>query len=245
MKKLLFVFLILNVLTPWIQATELWEASYGKLLKKYVYHDGVDYQLWKNNPQDMEELNKLVESLALKTTVTREPHTRLAYLINTYNILVLKGVLDMYPVKSVRDIAPEFGFFHEKRFIFEGTPVSLNHVEKDLLLKTFKDPHIHFAVNCASISCPPLLNEPYTASKVMIQLESVTRTFLEQNPEAVRLEKNRYLLSSLFSWYAADFATQGSALNFINRYRKQPLPPNAKIEYLDYNWNLNQSSVRK
>jgi hypothetical protein len=133
-----------------------------------------------------------------------------------------------------------FGFFTGDRIRVAGEKMSLNRLEKEKIIKGFKEPRIHFAVNCASVSCPPLYSEPFTAEQLETQLDLLTRRFLNNNPQAVRLDQERYLLSSIFDWYEGDFKASGGVLAFINRYRSQPIPEKSKIGFMDYDWKLNE-----
>jgi Protein of unknown function, DUF547 len=121
--------------------------------------------------------------------------------------------------------------------------VSLNQIEKELLLGTFPDARIHFAINCASVSCPPLSAIPFRATTLSVQLDELTRNFLQKNPEAMQLRGDSASLSALFDWYAADFASDGGVISFINRYRIPLLNPKLKLTYLPYNWKLNESPI--
>jgi hypothetical protein len=243
LKKGLCLGLALLTFSPLHLSAEPWEADYTLLLQKYVRKDGVNYRAWHENTQDRQKLDTIIDSIRSRGPAQSDPQSMISYHINSYNAWVLKGVLDAYPINTVRDIAPLFGFFTSKRIEVAGKKMSLNHLEKELLLKQFKDPRIHFAVNCASFSCPPLLNQAYTAKELNLQLNQATREFLNQNPEALVFgnEPNQVKLSSLFDWYASDFKAAGGVIPFLNQYRTQPLNPKSKISYLKYNWNLNES----
>lgn len=219
-----------------------WEEDYASLLKKYAGPSGVRYASWKQHTDDLEKLARITQTIQNRPLTGKKIPEEKAFLINAYNIWVLKGVLDAHPILSVLDTAPNFGFFSENRLMLNGKKTSLNDLEKNLLLKTFRDPRIHFALNCASRSCPPLSSEPFRASKIDVQLDAVTRTFLDANPEAVRLSPDgrELRISSLFDWYAGDFEPSGGVTAFINKYRRNPLPPSLKPGFLPYMWNLNE-----
>jgi hypothetical protein len=243
MKTLLLGFILLGTqLLSSQAAAESWEPAYTALLQKYVQEGQVDYASWKKNSSDLQQLDSIIQSISRQGPSSLTKNGRLAYHLNAYNAWVLKGVLDRYPVNSVREIAPMFGFFTGKRIVLNGQKISLNHLEKQLLLKEFQDPRIHFAINCASISCPPLSNRAFTETDLEQQLNAVTTTFLNSNPEALRLDQNttRLHVSSLFDWYAGDFKPSGGTIPFINRYRSSKLPENSNPSFQDYNWQLNQ-----
>ncbi len=224
-----------------LPASEPWEADYAALLKSYVSTEGIRYEAWHNNKNDVEKLSAITRQIAKTGPSSTSREASLAYHINAYNIWMLHEVLQHYPIKSVRDIAPIFGVFTGRRIEVAGEKMSLNHLEKQILLKDLAEPRVHFAVNCASISCPPLLSEPFTAAKVQEQLETVSHAFLsEAGPHSYLPDKDGKSLrvSSLFDWYQADFDPPGT-IAFINRYRSSPLSDNLKISFLEYDWNLN------
>jgi len=107
------------------------------------------------------------------------------------------------------------------------------------LRKEFEEPRIHFAINCASVSCAPLLNEAFVASKIDAQLEKVAKTFVNDKTRN-KIAANTVQISSLFSWFKGDFTKNGSVIDFLNKYSSVKISPNAKVSHLDYNWNLNE-----
>jgi len=230
--------------SAWSQS---WLPAYNHLIHTYRSDAGIDYVAWKKNKNDLKQLDKIVGALASQTPPDTNDAREIAYYTNAYNILVLHGVLSETPLKSVKDIAFNFGFFSKKRFVLGGKKVSLNDIEKVQLLKQFGDARIHFIVNCASTSCPPLPMVAVTPENLEYLMNSSTQQFLNYHPEGVRtLSDNSYALSKLFEWYQHDFeAAAGSFTEFINRYRTAPLAPGAKIRYLDYSWDLNQATAAR
>lgn len=224
-----------------LPAQEPWENDYAALLRTYATPAGVRYQAWHANAQDRQKLAAITGQIAAKGPSSPSREAALAYHLNAYNAWMLHLVLQSYPIESVRDIAPLFGVFTGKRIQVAGTRMSLNHLEKQLILPTFREPRVHFALNCASASCPPLLNEPFTAARLDAQLDRVTRAFLASpGPHAYQIKDRRLLASKIFDWYRTDFAPPG-VIPFINRYRPQPLPANLSLGFLEYNWALNQA----
>jgi hypothetical protein len=152
---------------------------------------------------------------------------------------MLRIVLENYPIKSVRDIAPLFGVFTQPRIMLGGKKVSLNYLEKSILIPEFKDPRVHFAINCASASCPPLLDAPYSAAKLNAQLDAQSKAFA--NGSGVRVSGNKAQLSKIFDWYSADFKASGEATGFLNKYRSEPIAAGTKLSYFEYDWSLNEA----
>jgi hypothetical protein len=157
----------------------------------------------------------------------------------------VKLILDFYPTKSIRDLGPKLKIplikdvWHYKFFKIAGVDMSLDEVEHGILRKEFDEPRIHFAINCASISCPPLLNEAFVADKLEAQLTKVTVAFIN-DPVRNKLGTQSVQLSSIFSWFTGDFTKEGTLIEFLNKYSKVKIAPNAKVSFLDYNWNLNE-----
>ena len=243
LKKSLLILLATSLLATsgWSQS---WLSDYNTLLATYRSESGIDYSAWKNNATDLQKLDGIVKALATQPPPDTNDATEIAYYTNAYNLLVLHGVLAETPLKSVKDIASNFGFFSQKRFTLGGEKVSLNEIEKTRLLKQFGDARIHFIVNCASTSCPPLPPVALTSENLETIMNTATASFLNQHPEGIRkVDERHYALSKLFDWYQGDFkGSSGSVLSFVNRYRGDPVPENARIRYLDYSWDLNQAN---
>ncbi|WP_198330601.1 DUF547 domain-containing protein [Psychrobacter cibarius] len=182
---------------------------------------------------------------------------QLAFLINVYNAGTVELVLTKYPnIKSIKDIGGIFGSPWKQDFVtLLGKKRSLDDIEHNLIRgsKRYNEPRIHFAVNCASIGCPALLNDAFTGSKLDKQLEQVTSKFLADSSRN-RLKGNTLEISPIFKWYKEDFETNWRVTNdlegFLARYssslglnKSQTTELKAgkmKIGYTDYNWSLNK-----
>jgi hypothetical protein len=176
---------------------------------------------------------------------------RLAFWINAYNAFTLRLILDHYPITSIRKIGWLPGAAFRKEFIpmpeLKGSSISLDGIEHGTLRADFREPRIHFALVCASHSCPPLRNEAYRASDLNQQLDDQARTFLRDT------RKNRFdpntntlYLSLIFDWFRADFeAAAESVPAYIARYMDDPRVngPEVRVEFLDYDWSLNDQST--
>jgi len=224
---------------PLISTTEnssvnLDHSAWDALLKKYVNADGdVNYKGFQNDREALHEyLDYLSENKPNKKWSVQE---QLAYYINTYNAYTLNLILDNYPVKSIRDLDGPW----TKAIVPVGdVMMSLAGIENSLLRK-MNEPRIHFAINCASFSCPKLLNEAFTAGKINEQLERVTLDFI--NSEKNEIGENSVRLSSIFDWYKKDFTGNGRTLiEYINQYSNIRINQDAVISFKDYNWNLNE-----
>ncbi len=219
-----------------------WDA----LLRKHVDASGmVDY---KGFLKDREELENYLDQLSRNApdpeTWTEEE--RVAYWINAYNAFTVKLIIDNYPVKSIQDLHPTIHVpgvstvWHKKFFTIGGKETSLDEIEHDILRKKFNEPRIHFAINCASFSCPPLRSEAYTAPKLDAQLDEMARRFIN-DPDRNRLSPDNPALSKIFSWFTGDFTRTGSLISFINQYASIQINEDADVDYLEYDWALNEA----
>ncbi len=156
-----------------------------------------------------------------------------------YNAWILHEALAKYPTKSVKDAL--FTFFTSKRIKVAGEQTSFNALEKETIRSKFGDPHVHFALNCASRSCPPLSREAFQGGTVDAQFETLAKAFVNSE-RGVRFAagSNSAQLSKIFDWYKDDFR-DGGPIEFINKRRTTPLPKDVKISYQDYDWSLNDA----
>ncbi len=215
----------------------------NQVLQEHVDKGKVDYAKLKANP---EKLESYLDLLAVTKPTEMSYNAQLAFWINTYNALIIKGVIDHYPTTSVRKIKAFGGFFSRLKFQVAGEKYSLNQIEHDIIRTEFVDPRVHFALVCASKSCPPLENVVYLPETIEEQLDAVTRKFVT-DPEKVKFdrEKRRVYLSKIFKWYKKDF-TEGydGVADFLTDYLPSDdadfvLAKDVKFHYLDYDWTLN------
>jgi len=154
-------------------------------------------------------------------------------------------IIKHYPVESIKDLGGSIYKVNTSwdiKFIKIGyEELDLNNIEHQKIRGQFKEPRIHFAVNCASVSCPRLRFEAYTAEKLDAQLTDQTKYFLSFKIKNDLSDPSQPKLSKLFSWYNGDFKLEGqTVIDFINKYASVKIPENANVDYLDYNWNLNE-----
>lgn len=208
-------------------------SSLDQLLKKYVSESGmVDYKGLKRNEAKLDEYLAMLESNGPQTTWNRD--IELTYWINAYNAYTIKLILNNYPVKSITDIH-DGKPWDQKWINLDGKSLSLNNIENDIIRPKFNEPRIHFAVNCAAVSCPPLKNGAYSAKNLDAQLESQTKKFIN-NAKYNTLGKNEIKVSKIFEWYGKDF---GDIASFVLRYADKTVKPSAKVSYNEYDWSLN------
>ncbi len=213
-----------------------WYPSYQELLKKYAREKGVKYAEWKASAADMAALNVITKEIG-ETVVDGPSDQQKAFYINAYNVWVLQKTLSVWPVKSINP-GGYSAFFDKKDVRINKRDMSLNELEKGILLKRFPDPRIHFSINCASKSCPPLPPIVITAENMNDVLDALAKKFIN-SPQGVRFERNRITASRIFSWYEEDFKKgNGNLLNYLNKYRTEKLPQR-KIDFDEYDWGVN------
>ena len=242
MKKLIvgFIFLIVSV------ANVYSDVQWDNILKKYVDDKGfVNYQKLKENRKELDDYVKdNIQNKQVDKLIKQEQKT---FWINTYNALTVQLIINYYPIKSIRKIA--FGRPWSKKHLVGGGKKTLDDIEHKILRKWDpSDPRVHFAVNCASIGCPILLNESFKVDILDNQLDKQAKVFINSE-SSVRVDKNKGIvyLSSIFKWYKKDFITETTTLiDYILKYReadKEYLQKNKdkiKIKFIKYDWNLNK-----
>lgn len=224
-------------------------TAYGKLLQTYVTSRGVRYDAWRASGADLKTISEIVTMYRNTDPKTLEPNDRKALYINLYNASIVELVLLQNPKGSIKELSKginPFEIFSREMLNFDQKKIGLNDLEKRLR-EEFKDPRIHFAVNCASKSCPPIRPEPYAAASLDTQLDDSARKYLA-SPGAVETKtdggKPKIVSVKIFDWYGDDFKASGGPLAFIRKFG----PPaaaeaiaggKAKLDYADYDWSLN------
>lgn len=213
-------------------------APLDALLKKHVRRGKVDYQGIKSTSQA--QLDAYVAAVGKARIGAMSRQTRLAFYLNAYNALVIKGVVDRLPgLSSVMKVK---GFFDKQRHLVAGKRVTLNQLENTIIRPTFKEPRIHFALVCGARSCPPLRAAAFRAAGLDGVLERLARNFINSG-YGVQVKGDAVKVSQLFKWYAADFEqASGSVGKYLARYHKTHAErlPTAKLGYLHYSWALNK-----
>ncbi len=195
----------------------------------------VDYQAIKLD-HSLDKAYQNLSSFKLERLSNRDE--KLAFYINAYNLLAMKMVADRWPMKSIKDAGGFFSPVWDKSAgVLGGKIVTLGEIEHKIL-RPMAEPRIHFSIVCASVSCPDLRNEPFTASRLNEQLDDQGRQFLNNQGKGLRIDKKAIRISKIFSWFDDDFEASGGVSAFINRYR--PDVPELKIKAnLPYDWAVN------
>jgi hypothetical protein len=257
MKKTLALFgLLLAVLALPVAAAPPDYKPWGELLSKYYDPArGMNYKALKAN--DKKALDDLRRQMAQVDVVSLSRNDQLAYWINLYNISVVNVVVEHYPVASIRDISTDpiirLNVFKKDNVLTRKGPTSLQTVEDVKIREGFKDPRIHFAINCAAKSCPPIRPEPYTGAEISSQLDDQVRKFLN-GPHGVRVAKDggelNLHVTKIMDWFKDDFEKWGGGrVPFITRFvtsdkraQIEKAGNQVNLEFDDYDWKLNDAS---
>lgn len=227
---------------------------FTEILKEHVHNGLVDYKSLKNDLR----LNKYIDQLSNTDYKKLKKEDALAFWINAYNAFTLKVIVDNYPVESITDLnsgGKIIGYilgktiWDKKFFSINKKKMSLGEIEHEILRKEFKEPRIHFAIVCASISCPQLRNEAFEADRIDEQLNSQAAEFInDSSRNYFDIKKREAYLSKIFSWFDEDFGNSDeNVLKFISKYLPYDVAKEIKenlsdwdISYKEYNWNLNK-----
>lgn len=231
------------------------DETFIALVERYVIDDSVDYSAWQASAEDMAALDRQVAMIA---EVSPDSHPDLfpdkasqnRYWINSYNALVVDAVLEYWPLQSVKDVKlsltsrliPGKGFFYDRDVVVGGKKTNLLQLEK-AFLRSQNDPRLHFALNCASGSCPVLRPSDWSEE----ELDKASREFVN-NPDNVRVETNSVYLNEIFKWYKKDFPHD--LYSYLAQFAEPKLAAQLleasargyKRRFTEYDWSLNDGS---
>ena len=228
--------------------------TWDELLRRYVDADGlVDYSGWKQSSEDMRRLDEYLAALSRVDEVRdATAEQRLAFWINAYNAVTVRGILREYPTTSIQNhVARVWGynFWRDLKLIVGDRRYSLGEIEH-VVLRRMNEPRIHFAIVCASRGCPRLLNEAYSAERLEEQLSRNTLAFFADPTKcSADAAQNELHLSPILDWFAADFgASTPAVLQRIANWLPESAQAVAqskdvRVKYLDYDWNLNDQAT--
>ena len=202
----------------------------------------MNYTGFKKDEERLDQYLKILENTDPEKLPRNEQY---AYYVNAYNAWTIKLILSDYPgVKSIKDFGTILKSPWQKRWVrINGETITLDEVEHEILRPRFKDPRVHFAINCSAVSCPPLRPEPYRGRTLDQQLDDSTRSFVNDESR-YRLDGNNLFVSRIFKWFSEDFSD--GALEFYLKYAQGDLKEKLaarkgtlKVKYLHYDWSLN------
>ena len=246
------LFLFINLLTSQKLLAQSHQL-FSELLNKYVKNGLVDYKNLKND----DRLDNYLAQLSNTNSTHFTQDQKLAFWINTYNAFTLKVVSENYPIKSITELhtgGKLIGYligktvWDKKFIIINNEKYSLNDIEHKIL-RQMNEPRIHFAIVCASISCPSLSNEAFNSNKLEVQLEKSVKKFINDSARNhFDLKNRKAYISKIFSWFNEDFGTSDdNILKFISNYLPYDIQEDLKknfanwsIVYKSYDWNLNE-----
>ena len=243
--NLLIVFFLCADPALSMEKADNFHRVYGELLAQYVKGGVVDYLGFK---KDEQQLDRYLAWIAATEPEELARDDQLAFYINAYNAYTIKLILvhfkDGRPVSSIKKIGGLFTKPWSIKFCeIGGKLYTLDNIEHDIIRPKFKDPRVHFAVNCASKSCPPLINIPYSGDTLNAQLDENTIAFINDRQNNY-LKGNTLFVSKIFKWFAEDF--NNDVLSYVEKYggtdlksRLKSKGGKIKIKYLDYDWSLN------
>jgi hypothetical protein len=250
----LFFICATALLSSHVKANES-NLNFTNLLQKHVKHGLVNYSRLCSDPDLITTINQLSQT---NPDTIRDRNNLLAFWINAYNAFTLKVICDNYPLKSINDL--HFGglvigtvlkkTIWDKKFIeINKKEYSLNNIEHEIIRKQFNEPRAHFVLVCASIGCPPLLNEAFVGDKLNEQLEQQGKRFLQDsNKNVFDIDKKVARISKIFDWFDKDFGNdKKERLLFISRFLPGEIandirlnPEQWKVKHTKYNWDLNE-----
>lgn len=251
MKKILILSLItvISLFAPshYLMAKDI--SPYAQLLKSYISQgtkDGiktslVDYDQWSTDP-----LHEQAMDLLTKTNPdSLSQAEKMAFWINSYNLLTIDLIIKNNEKESIKNLGSFIQSpWKSHSWNLNGKNYTLHNIEHQVL-RPMGDPRIHVAINCASLSCPDLLHEPYEASRLNQQLNQQVRLFLQNRTKGVLMDGSGVQISAIFQWFSQDFNKKNApkskigVITFINNHSKSSLSPSEHLEYLKYNWKLN------
>lgn len=192
----------------------------------------IDYGALIHNPK----LKALIHEVSIADVSGLDDATKQAFYINAYNLNVIQKIVEQYPIGSVME---KNGFFDKDKIKVAHASLTLNQLEKDKLLKTYKDARFHFVLVCGALGCPPITNFAYQPDQLETQLNQQTKRALNDS-NFIKYSSSSVQLSEIFKWYAKDFGSNSKQiLDFINAYRDVKIPSSSKIKYYQYDWTLN------
>lgn len=260
----LLCFVEVTIATPQKNLWPRWEANnpasqqlidhhlFQEFLSHYVITDKNDVNL-VNYKKVTTQDRALLENYLIKLSQVRidqyNCNEQLAFWINLYNALTIKTILDHYPVKSILDINISSGLFNKgpwdaKLITVENEKLSLNDIEHRIIRPIWNDPRTHYALNCASYSCPNLNKEPYTAKHLKIALNQAASTYINSS-RGVSINNKQLTVSKIYDWYQTDFGHNEQAVilhlaQYAHPKIKEQILDFHKIDHYTYDWALNE-----
>jgi hypothetical protein len=236
MKKLALILTLLMFNFSNAQGLSDFFANTAVFFKQHVDHHKVAYRVIQKNKT---ELEILIQQIATTDLTSENEESKKAFFINAYNLIMIKSIVEKYPVKSPLDIS---GVFDKNQHVIAGVKLTLNDVENKMLRAKYNDARIHFVLVCGANGCPPITNFAYVPEKLENQLNEQTKAAIN-NPSFIKINTSskKISVSQIFEWYKDDFITKNSSLiTFLNAYLLSPIDEKYNLSYYNYDWSLNE-----
>ena len=232
MLRFITISILLNF---WAVNTQPLDHSlWTEVLQKHVSDKGeVNYKHLKSNISVFESYLKQLSANPPTNECSIE--VKKAYWINAYNAFTVQLIIENYPVRSIKDL---WRPWNQSFIEIDGEKITLNTIEHKIL-RPMGDPRIHFAIVCASQSCPKLLKHAYEPNTLDDQLNNSTADFIN-DPLKNNINKSAVKISKIFKWFKSDFPKKEAFIDFLNSYSKIRILEQSDIDYLNYNWKLNE-----
>jgi len=239
MKLIAILGFLFSVNLLWSQPDLLktFEEDANQFFAEYVKDGYVDYAFVKQSDSALKQLVGKIGNMDLSKLSDVQLQS---FYINAYNLLVIEQIVQQYPVTSVKEIS---GFFNRARFNVGGTELTLDEIEKDILLKEYKDSRFHFVLVCGAKDCPKIWDRAYTADDLENQLVNRTKAALNDK-SFFKIEPGKIGLSEIFRWNRFEFGGKKDILEFANLYRDEKVDLDTKSYYYVYDWTLNDTKFR-
>ena len=246
-------FLLVMLVLPARADLDAATAAWGELTARYVVDERwIDYARWHAAREDVVALSEVVDAFEAIDPASLARDDRLAFWINVYNAVTIELVLEHYPLESIKDIdgAGLLGSpWKLERVTIGGRALTLDQIEHEIIRPEFDEPRIHFAVNCASVGCPPLASEPYVGARLDEQLDRATRRAVN-DPTWVDLSgcegaygAGTIRLTKIFDWFTDDFGGEDGIRDFLARHREGDAfrlrNTSCGLDFMGYDWALN------
>jgi hypothetical protein len=215
-------------------------SAFDAIAKDVVADERVDYQ--KVKAQHAAHLQQYLDAMATVDVTALPKDEHLAYYINLYNATMMKAVVDRNHA-TFKPSDNDFAVFKEPLVRLKGETVSLNDLENEIIRKQFNDPRVHAALNCAAVSCPPIIDRAYRAEDLdQVLDENVKKWLSDPNRNKIDKKSKKLRLSKIFDWYAADFGGKDKVAAWVAEKTGDPAVAKFQVEYIEYDWTLNKKS---
>lgn len=245
MKKFILLTVILFISFNAQAYAQSYIPDLGGLLKDYIKpttvngitYNGVNYDAWGKDPRHANVRKAL---LSVNPSTLNSKNEKLTYWINTYNFLTIDLIISEGERETIKNLGTIFNSPWKKyKWTIEGIEYSLDKIEHDIIRK-MSEPRIHFAINCAAISCPDLRAEAYRVDKLNAQLDEQTRLTLNNSTKGFKVEDNNsVLVSKVIDWFKEDFEN-GNLTKWLQKYKADSINADTNIKFYQYDWSLNK-----